>query len=393
VAALCRYLLERCHFVVIEVPRSDHAHRVFSILHTRGLDLTDTDVLKAEVLGGIREEDGLLRYQGIWEHWEDRLGRDEFEQLFSHLRMIQRKAKQQLSIAEEVRRGYAIAENPRKFIDDTIQPMAAALQQIRACKYTNSAASAATISLINRRLRYLTWITNDAWIAPAMAHMVRHRRGPERVAKFLRVLDRLAFAQMILKKSDGERTARYAKVLHSIEEEREFARSGSPLTLLKRERALVLRRISSNRFGDENWCLPVMKRLDAEYAPLNAALPDYDAPRPASATVEHVLPKSTPRKSEWSKVFGNSKTAYLNRIGNLILLSKEDNDLVRNLDFEHKRKIFFALRNTSPFHLKQQIGERWNRKVIDGRSKRMVAKFAQVWGLRPGGRASRPRRS
>jgi hypothetical protein len=392
-AALCSFLLERCFLVVVEVPRGDQAHRVFSVLHTRGLDLSDTDVLKAEVLGGIHDESEQLRHQAIWERWEDRLGRDDFERLFSHLRMISRKAKQQLSVAEELRKSYPIARDPAGFLVKTLGPMAEALHQIRSCQFAHPQADPATVANINRSLKYLSWVTNDAWVPPAMAYLVRHAATPDRIAQFVRVLERLAYALMILKKNDNERIARYGAVLRAIEQGREFSRIGSPLTLLQRDRALILRRLASSRFGDEKWCLPVMKRLDAACIPLSQPLPAYDATGLAKANVEHVLPKNIPPQSEWLKLF-KTKTArvgHVHRIGNLIVLSRQDNDAVRNTDFEDKRKVYFAPDNTSPFGLKQAIQHetRWTPKVIERRSRAMVGRLAKVWGLQVGGKARR----
>jgi hypothetical protein len=392
-AALCSFLLDRCFLVVVEVPRGDQAHRVFSVLHTRGLDLSDTDVLKAEVLGGFNDEAEQLKHQAIWERWEDQLGRDDFERLFSHLRMISRKAKQQLSVAEELRKSYPVAKDPAGFLVKTLGPMAEALHQIRSCQFSHPQAEPATVANINRSLKYLSWVTNDAWVPPAMAYLVRHAATPDRVAQFLRVLERLAYALMILKKNDNERIARYGAVLRAIEQGREFSRIGSPLTLLQQDRAFILRRLAGSRFGDENWCLPVMKRLDAVYVPLSQPLPAYDAAGLAKANVEHVLPKNIPQQSGWLKQFKTRtiRVGYVHRIGNLIVLSKQDNDAVRNTDFEEKRKVYFAPDNTSPFGLKQAIQHetRWTPKVIERRSRAMIGRLARVWGLQAGGKARR----
>jgi hypothetical protein len=393
VTALCNFLLEKCLLVVVEVPRGDQAHRVFSVLHTRGLDLSDTDILKADVLGGIHDESEQVAHQAIWERWEDQLGREDFERLFSHLRMISRKAKQQLSVAEELRKSYPIANDPGGFLVGTLGPMAEALHQIRSCQYTSPQADPATLASIDRRLRYLSWVPNDAWVAPAMAYLTRYAAAPDRIAQFLRVLERLAFALMILKKNDNERIARYGAVLQAIEQGREFSRTGSPLTILQSDRALMLRRLRSNRFGDENWCLPVMKRLDAEYIPLHQPLPPYDAAGPARANVEHVLPKNIPKQSSWPRLFKTktSRLGHVHRIGNLIVLSKQDNDAVRNMDFEDKCKVYFAPDRTSPFGLKQAIQRetKWTPQVIVRRSRAMVGRLAQIWGLQVAGRARR----
>jgi hypothetical protein len=271
--------------------------------------------------------------------------------------------------------------------------MAEALHRIRTCQYASPQAGLETLALINRRLRYLSWVPNDAWAPAAMAYLTRHAAEPVRIARFLRALERLAFALMILKKNDNERISRYGLVLDAIAQGRELARSGSPLTILQRDRALILKRLRSNYFGDENWCLPVMKRLDAEHIPLDRPLPAYDAAGPARANVEHVLPRNIAKRSQWSRLFKRDRAGYVHRIGNLIVLSKHDNDAVRNLDFEEKCKVYFAADHTSPFGLKQAIqpDATWTPGVIMRRSRTMIGRLAQIWGLHDGGTSRRRR--
>ena len=43
---LVAFLLQRCFLVVIAVANVNMAHRVFTVLNARGLDLTPTDILR-----------------------------------------------------------------------------------------------------------------------------------------------------------------------------------------------------------------------------------------------------------------------------------------------------------------------------------------------------------
>jgi hypothetical protein len=53
--------------------------------------------LKADVIGSIPARQHAA-YTDKWEEAEDDLGRDEFNDLFGHIRMIYRKAKPQQTI-------------------------------------------------------------------------------------------------------------------------------------------------------------------------------------------------------------------------------------------------------------------------------------------------------
>jgi uncharacterized protein with ParB-like and HNH nuclease domain len=81
----------------------DSAYRIFSVLNDRGLDLSHSDILKSEIIGRI-PKDQQEQYNRCWEDTEVMLGRNNFQGLFSHIRMIHLKAKQKDSVLKEVRR-------------------------------------------------------------------------------------------------------------------------------------------------------------------------------------------------------------------------------------------------------------------------------------------------
>ena len=54
---LVAFLLQRCYLVVIAVANVDMAHRVFTVLNARGLDLTPADILKADLLDRVAAAD------------------------------------------------------------------------------------------------------------------------------------------------------------------------------------------------------------------------------------------------------------------------------------------------------------------------------------------------
>ncbi|CAM5791638.1 DUF262 domain-containing protein [Rhizobacter fulvus] len=97
---LVQFVITRCYLVTVATPDLDSAYRIFGVLNSRGLDLSATDILKAEIIGGIELA---LRddYTKKWEDEEEDLGRDEFGELFSHIRMVYRKAKPQGTLLKE----------------------------------------------------------------------------------------------------------------------------------------------------------------------------------------------------------------------------------------------------------------------------------------------------
>jgi uncharacterized protein with ParB-like and HNH nuclease domain len=81
--ALTAFLIQHCYLVVVAVPTAEAARRIFTVLNSRGLDLTPTDILKAELLerAGSANETPLANR---WEQVEHGLGRDRMVELFGH---------------------------------------------------------------------------------------------------------------------------------------------------------------------------------------------------------------------------------------------------------------------------------------------------------------------
>src|SRR5579863_8825870 len=78
------------YLIIVAVSTSDldSAYRVFSVLNSRGLDLSYQDILKAEIISAISPEQQ-EEYSVIWEDIESNLlDQENFACLFSDLRMI-----------------------------------------------------------------------------------------------------------------------------------------------------------------------------------------------------------------------------------------------------------------------------------------------------------------
>ena len=99
---LAQFITTRCFLVTVCTPDLDSAFRIFNVLNSRGLDLSATDILKAEITGKV-DENKRDKYTSTWEGIEDDLGRDGFSELFSYIRMVYRKAKSQGTLLKEFR--------------------------------------------------------------------------------------------------------------------------------------------------------------------------------------------------------------------------------------------------------------------------------------------------
>ena len=85
VTAFVKYLLQKIYVAIVQTIDEDAAFRIFGVLNDGGLRLSTADILKAEVIGALPNEQR-NRYSKKWEDAEESLGTDSFDELFAHVR-------------------------------------------------------------------------------------------------------------------------------------------------------------------------------------------------------------------------------------------------------------------------------------------------------------------
>jgi uncharacterized protein with ParB-like and HNH nuclease domain len=372
---LAQFIINRCFLVMVSTPELESAYRIFSVLNERGLDLSLTDILKAEIIGPIPEAQNEA-YTTKWEDTQDNLGRETFQDLFAHIRMIYRKAKLGSSVLKEFRIHVRPADNPQQFIDKTLCPLADALNVIKTATYQSDKQA----EEVNKLFKQLSRIDNSDWIPPAILYLSRNQNYPERLVQFFTDLDRLAAGLMIQRANINERIERYGRLLTAIEHGEDLYTPDSPLQITSEENNNILKMLDGDLYLTQKIRLYVLLRLDAALSEGEAS---YNFP---IITVEHVLPQNPASNSIWMKWFPSpeERETYVHRIGNLVLLSSAKNSQAQNYDFDLKKKKYFRTKTgVSPFALTTQVlnEQEWTPEVIERRQKELIGVLKRVWRL------------
>lgn len=373
--SMAQFIAQQCYLVVVSTPDLDSAFRIFSVLNDRGMDLSVTDILKADVIGkiGTSHED---EYTEKWEDLEDLLGRDAFSDLFTHIRMIHARRKLRTTVLHEFREFVKPAKNPKSFIDDTLIPMGEAFNQIANASFGGTSK----VDKINKYLTYLKRIDNFDWQPPAILYMTRNPNNTEQILKFLKRLERLAAGMMIIRADINYRLERYGKVIKSIQDDKDIFDDDSPLQLTPEEQCKILDALDGGIYNVVKIRLPVLLRLDEALTEGEAR---YDF---LIISVEHVLPQQPPKNSKWLEWWPDEdeREANVHRLGNLVLLSRRKNSQAKNYDFKKKKEKYFKHGGVSSFALTTQVLNQsdWTPEVVEERQKELVAKLKEVWKLR-----------
>ena len=373
--ALSAFITQKCYLVVVTASDRISAHRIFSVLNARGMNLDATDILKADILGYV-PEDREDEYTRKWEDLEDELGRDEFGNLFAHLYVIYNKNRhhRELSTAfrTDVLEGNEVGG--MRFVDDVLEPYADAYQVVSKAMYEIS-------DDVNLYLQYLGWVDNEDWIPPVMAFYHLHESDSDTMLQFLKDFDRLAYGLFILRMRRDPRINRYARVLDAIEAGSELsADAGGPLALTSQEKRDILRALDGQVYQKQTWRFtkPLLARL-------NNAMADTPISDFAKATVEHVLPQTPPDDSEWLDIFPDvdERDDWTHRLANLVLLSHKKNARAQNHDFTRKKTEYFSKYGMPSFALTTQVIKKseWTPRVLERRQEFLLDVLKKEWRL------------
>lgn len=373
---LVAYLIQRCYLVVVAVPTPEAARRIFTVLNARGLDLTPTDILKANLLeraGDLYEKDLSER----WETAELSLGRDRMVELFGHIRAIYERDKPRMAL--EV--GFPKFVTPfngkaERFVSDILEPIADAmllLDETKAVKEQFGDEAAKAVRSLHR-------IDNKDWMPPVLLRLWKRVKGDkEAVAKFLIELERLAYYLFVTRADINTRIARFSAVMDEFNARPGKEKPKQGLALSTAEQQEILNALSGPLYLKARVCKPVLQRLDEA---LSSGGASYDE----LVSIEHVLPQTVDEGSEWAKLFPDEalRAEWTHRLANLVFLTRRINTRASNWDFDRKKKEYFGSKDgTSPFVLTQGVLQttQWTPEHLKARQAMLLARLSVVWQL------------
>ena len=379
---LWQFLAQECSLVVISTPDLEAAYRIFSVLNNRGLDLAPIDILKAQVLGVLRETKDQKEsndYAKKWSRIENDLGREAFGELFSHIRSIYAKQKQRGTLIKEFQEYVKEYKTPDTLIDKVIEPYAEVWDFIRNASFENTKHE----DEINEHLSWLNRVDFKDWAPPALLYCKRFRKNPELIKNFLKKLERLTYFLWITRVDIFKRIEIYSGLTREIELEN-FDGAVEKLETLElgnRQRENFVSALDGDIYTDFLKArMALVLRLESWLRqPGGVKLHD-------PVSLEHVLPQTPKAGSQWLKWFPDQdeREAWTHRLANLVPLDRKKNSSAGNFDFAKKKDVYFKGRGTaSPFVLTQEVraATEWTPALLAKRQEQLLGLFKKHWDL------------
>lgn len=372
---LVAFLIQRCYLVVISVSNVETAHRVFTVLNARGLDLTPTDILKADLLDrlSVEKEESSANQ---WEAIENALGRDKFVELFQHIRMIFQKEKPR----ERLEVGFPkhvtlFKSDPDKFLKEVLSLYGRTFIIIISSRDVIKFGEKSR-ALIGHLLR----LDNSDWLPIAIYYLSKSEITTEKAEEFLAALERLAYFMFVRRFDINSRISRYSKAISELQKGVDPTSDQCALALKPKEKIEFLDDLDGNIYEKTKVRLPLLLRLDSALSDGAANYQD------GIVTVEHIMPQNPKAGSSWLTMFEDEEERYewTHCLGNLVLLTRAKNSQASNWDFERKKDEYFSTKaGVSSFRLTSMVlkAKAWDFDTLEAHHCKLIQKLADVWDL------------
>lgn len=368
---LADYLCGQCHFVVVLTRDIDRAHRLFTVLNERGRVLQRNDILKAELLKSVAPERASEALEQ-WERGADLLGKN-FEPFFSHLFNIYGTGEKK--IIAGIRRTVQETGGPERFLKEVFTPLAHAYHCVRCADDVDLNIDAEA----RRHLVYLGRLPEGDWAPAAMLALQNYADDPQRGNLLLKEIDRLAHLLRLLCSGTSKRVRRFGHVMDLIKSKAPIVPGDGPFQISRDEIRNIAYHLRTFYKRDQPVCKLLLLRLNDELARSVTLL------NPGDYSIEHVLPLRLASRSEWRRSFPDAeeREACTESLGNLVIVTKAQNEKARNKEFARKREIYRGFDDTPVLPITRDAVEAtvWRAAEIRAREAKLMELIRDTWNI------------
>lgn len=382
-AAFASFVRERCELIMVRATDETQALRLFQVLNSRGMDLSQTDLARPRLFGELPAAEQLPAAE-VWDRVDEKLGSAGVDTLLRALVFVldgqwigpdQPFADPLVAALHR----YGVA----RFHAAELEPYAEAMHRILRgeLQYADRKRNP------NHLVRGLQWLGRSErewqeWLPVALECVVRGGEDDERVYDLLRGVDRLFWLLFLAEIDEHQRRAVCAAVSADLRAGNDPLRADGPLRpdpqLSAAARAVLLR-----PFEKAHKRTAVIRRVELQLATEAGAdlHPNID-----DAVAEFVLPLSYPAASRaWAELFDReAHRECVALLGNAVLLHRPLDRSGAAAPYPEKKKLYTKYKWPRPFETVKDLVTRyptWAPSRARERTTRLAEVLAAAWEL------------
>ena len=376
-----KYLLQKVVLVVITTNTFESAFRLFNVINSRGLPLTNADLLKSENLRVIPLEDR-KEFAQIWENDEVDLGKDSLEMLIGFMRTIALKKKSEASLYDEYTKviytetkGYKgkeftthmhnVKEIYSKYILDAQINVA---DKEKVVYYKN---------LVTAMREFLPY---EDWAATVIKFIEKFGTNDDEIFEFVSILEKRIVIDWVNGNSFADRLGRVYDILNIIDNAttlKEIKESDAFIGDIEKTTNFFKNALTDIDFYSKGrMTVPkyIFVRMDIELNKSETV--DYYTNK---VMVEHILPRNS-KDAYWISNFkADERRNFANKFGNLVLIAGAKNTRLNNKPFADKVDEYLSKKGD--FNITKEIfsNNNWNMEVLENRQNDLVERAMEIF--------------
>jgi uncharacterized protein with ParB-like and HNH nuclease domain len=358
--SLSKFISQKCVLIYLSTSTFDDAFRLFTIVNDRGKQLRRIDILKSVNIDPtiVRSDTVRNKIAQQWEDLEKEVGETTFESIFHLIRFIFIKEKPQGDLLKEFEERIFkknLVSKGEKFVDLVVDYVSTykSLFDDRDIDFDDEITS--------NKYKSLMFIMNSEFDASewkACVLFFAKKFEGKYLFEFLLKIEKVYMEQWVKGIRKDERYKAYSDILRLIDD------SNTPVDVINKisyNTSVIKEACDNENFYGAGYSKYFLLRLELLAAEHDTAI-DFVA-----KSIEHVLPQNPKANSDWAQWNNLAEVkSYVNKIGNLVLLSKSKNSSAKNYNFQVKKERYLTPRVTSYPRsveiLSQQI---WDKSIIE----------------------------
>jgi uncharacterized protein with ParB-like and HNH nuclease domain len=381
------FLRSNVLMIYVAAEELEDAFHLFTVMNNRGIKLRNSDILKAENLSKIQEEKIRTKYAILWENIEEYFAED-FDNFLSHLRTVLVKQKAGYNLLKEYEDNiYAPKEydrNTKTYKDkpplltkgkSTFDFIESYYKHYLALFDVDNYGLTNSFELYNQLTLMRFGFEADYWIAPLLRYYDKYKTN--QLLPFLYLLDKKFSSDWIIGLSQTDRIESANAIIKEVESTNDH-KSLFASSVFNVQNQDFIRVIAGNIYG-RRYARYILLKIDLAFHGHTTKFSPPD-----TISIEHILPQNPNPKSQWCQDFTDAdREKWINRIGNLIFLSRKKNTAQGNLDYAIKKDKYFK-GNVELFSNSIRVFQTyqtWNMADLKKNNKEMLVKVLGLYSI------------
>ncbi len=376
---LAKYILQNVYIVFVQTDDFASSFRLFNVLNSRGLPLSNADLLKNALFESASTHNKKSeQIESAWSQIEDMVGVRRLDKFLTLHKLSEKKDRDRV-----LQKGFeAFIENLQQQFDG--DAIAMSLMLVNSAKnYTKILENDFEHPSIRRKIASLSNLGVDEWIPPVMAFMNRMARTEDfnldDFSQFITAFEKVYMHGWLKKQIKSQREMVCYSALVAINNDMPF---DSVINQINQHAdnsgfiAALDEDLYEPRPNQVNLIKAILLRLDMEQQD-ESVIKTYTG----RITIEHILPQALVNEY-WINRFQPQEHVYwLHKIGNLTLISGSKNSEAQHYDFIKKKSIYEKLNSKSSFDLTKDVcnSSEWGLAELKMRHEKIKTQLKKLW--------------